>query len=1089
MDLFRRYENLLQSDGTNQLQRTLPALEPGYIVPDERDLSDLVAYAQRLAAEIRFYDLAGQSVGDWRPMLEPLVDAATGHILDGSALEAALAARSDWPPHVALFVVFLKLFRHLQDDLNELPQRHLRHYYETELGLPRGGAVADEVHVVFELARNAAATLLPAGTVLDAGKDNKGSVLNYATQNDLVVSSATVADIRRTVTEVDLRGNRRFFVADAISESEANSWYTFGNKQLDIDPSQRIMTEAAFGFAMASPLLRLAEGTRTIDVTATLRAAGGSELPPGQGVGYALEVALTGADGWLTPDVFSAELIVTAGTPVLNLHLTVSEAAAAIVPFDTALHGDGPVSNWPILRCLIKGETGVYETLDGLTMQSATIRVDVKGVRDLVVQNSEGPLSTDKPIPLFGSQPRVGSQLYIGSAEIFSKKLSYLAFNLEWQSPPEDLYDHYRAYFDDSYDSGLTDDFRGFFLADVDLLYDRNWDHQLLINQNLFAPAVTETQRIQANASAFASAFDGHDYDAIPYLDVVKPYAASSKSGFARITLRAPTRRDMASYAKKTPFEAFGHQAFPHRYASQAIALATSTSVPKPLLPNEPYTPVLASLILDYVATAELVPGDAHSPECLYVLGPFGYAEADSSETARLVPEFSGMAALYLGIDKLQTPVNLSLLFQIETGTASAADVLRPGETRWSYLHKDCWHALPSTAVLTDNTYGFQKPGLIVISVPEEATTQHAAMPSDLIWLRAHIQRTPESASRTVAVYTQAALAEFSPGAQRLDEYIQHLQGGLAAHSITHLQERNAAIKRVMQPYGSFNGHSQESDTNYFRRCSERLRHRNRAVTPWDFERLVLEAFPGVFKVKCLPQSNDNGSTKAGETALVIVPDLRSAESSNPLEPRAGTVLMSQIHDYVTNNLTTPFSTVHVIHPVYERLRVDIHVAFRSGLDAGWYSTVLNEDLRRFLSPWAYAQEEDIVFDARIYKSEILAFLEGRDYVDYVTDFNLYHSYDGLPNDGIGQMAIGSDFVIRPDPHPAVMEMVVGEDFIVGHGIEVARTTQPHAILVSHPNHIITPISQGEDRCTGVTQLGIGYMTVSLDFKVQPEYV
>ena len=319
-------------------------------------------------------------------------------------------------------------------------------------------------------------------------------------------------------------------------------------------------------------------------------------------------------------------------------------------------------------------------------------------------------------------------------------------------------------------------------------------------------------------------------------------------------------------------------------------------------------------------------------------------------------------------------------------------------------------------------------------------------------------------------------------------DYAQHLQDGLAAQTISRLKQRDAAIKRVTQPYASFDGRGQEDDADYFRRCSERLRHRNRAITPWDFERLVLQAFPEVFKVKCLPHSDAAGNTRAGETALVIVPDLRNTKSSNPLEPRAGAVLMGRIKDYVTNNLATPFTALHVIHPVYERIRVAFSVAFRSGLDAGWYSDVLNKDLRRFLSPWAYSQEEDIVFGARIYKSDILAFLEGREYVDYVSDFSLYHSYEGPPREGIGQMDVGADFIIRPDPRPSIAGMTVGNDFIIGRSVEVARTTQPHAILVSHPQHLIAPISPGEDRCSGVTQLGIGYMAVSLDFKVQPEY-
>lgn len=1089
MDLFRRYGNLLQFDGTSQLQRTLPALETGYIVPDERSLSDLVTYAQRLAAEIRFYDLTGQSIGDWRSLFEPLLDATAGNVLDQAALETALTARHDWPPHVALFLVFLKLFQHLQTDLNELPQRHLRHYYEAELGLARRGAQADDVHVIFELARNAAATLLPAGTLLDAGKDAQGRALSYMTKNDLVVSSATVADIRHTVTETDRRGNRRFFMADTLAEGEANGWNTFGSKQLELDASQRTMTEAELGFAIASPVLNMAEGVRTIDVEAKLGAVNGKVLPPAQGISYTLSATLTGAAGWLAPDSFSAELVDTAGTLSLKLHLSIGEAAAAIVPFDGALHGAGPVSQWPVLRCLIKGESGIYETLDGLTVESTTIQVLVNGVRDLVVQNGDGPLSADKPMPLFGGQPRIGAPFYIGSTEIFSKKLSYLAFNLEWQTPPEDLYDHYQAYFDSS-DSTLTDSFRSYFLVDVDLLYDRAWDHRLLANQYLFAPVVTELQCIKANASALDSAFAGCAYEALPELDAVTPYTAGSKYGFARMTLSGPTRTDLSDYATETPFEAFGHQAYARRYASQAIALSKWTSpAAKPKLPNEPYTPILKSLALDYAAAVTWVPGNPHAAGALYVLEPFGYTRAGVAMQPRLVPELEGTAALYLGIRNLQAPANLSLLFQIEAGTASATDVLKPGETQWSYLSSDVWQMLPSTAVLNDSTYGFQKPGLVVVSVPKEASTQHSTMPADMIWLRAHIQRPPESASRTVELHTQAALAEFAVDTQALGDYAQHLQEGLAAQTISRLKQRDATIKRVMQPYASFDGRGQEDDADYFRRCAERLRHRNRAVTPWDFERLVLEAFPEVFKAKCLPHRDAAGNTRPGETALVIVPDLRSTESSNLLEPCAGSVLMGRIKDYVTNNLAAPSATIHVIHPVYERIRVDIHVAFRSGLDAGWYTAVLNEDLRRFLAPWAYSQEADILFGARIYKSEILAFLEDRDYIDYVTNFNLYHSYDGPPRDGIGQMEVGADFFIRPNPRPAIAGMAVGNDFIVGRSVEVARTTQPHAILVSHPQHLIASISPGEDRCSGVTQLGIGYMAVSLDFKVQPEYV
>ena len=1096
MDLFRSYGNLLKLDGTNQLQRTLPALEKGYIVPDERSLSDLIEYARQVAAEIRFYNLSGQATGDWRPLLEPLVDVATGRTRSTDELETALNTRRDWPPHVALFLVFLKLLRHLQDDLNELPTRHLRHYYETELNLLRRHAVADDVHVIFELARNAIPTKLSVDTVLDAGKDSKGRSLSYATQSELVVSSAKVSDIRRLIAETDRRGQRRFFIADTISEDEASSWYTFGRKQLDLDISQRFMQEAELGFAIASPMLSMAEGERTLKITAYLSTTK-SDFPTARRISNALNVALTGAEGWLTPNNFNAEFVDygPANPMTLEITLTLNEAEPAIVAFDSTLHGKGPASDWPVVCCVLKGESGQYDMLEGLVVASAELSVTVKGVKDLRVQNDQGPLTPDQPMPLFGTQPRNGSHFYIGSAEVFSKKLSSLTLNLEWQDLPENLFSHYEAYFD-TVDDNLEDNFSNEFLFDADLLYARSWDHSLFIHQTMFGYPDPAQQSIVAGTIAFNTAFGNRSYQAQPDLDKLGPYDAKSKYGFIRLILDGPSIS--GTYTPDIPFKAFGHQAFSRRYAKQAIALSRwdGSTGSEPQLPNEPYTPTLANLSLDYTATATLNPGDKHAHETLFILEPFGYTEVRDDITAGLVPKIEGTASLYIGIEKLQPPANLSLLFQMDSGTATSAAVLQSGETHWSYLSDGLWQSLPPEAVLNDSTYGFQQPGLVVLSVGKEASTKHTTMPTDLVWLRALIQKPPGSASRTLSLHAQAGLARFDPDTGSLTDYEEHLQNRLAADKIQRLKKRNAAIKQVSQPYTSFAGRSAEQDDAFFRRSSERLRHRNRAVTVWDFERLVLEAFPEVFKVKCLPHSNADGTKKAGEAALVILPDLRNTESTNPLEPRAGAVLMGRIEDYVGTDLCTPFATINVIHPVYEHILVDARVAFYSGLDAGYYAGVLNEDLRRFLSPWAFEEGRDILFGARIYKSEILAFMEGRNYVDYITDFNLYHSYEGPPRGGIGNMQIGTDFMIRPDPSPAIAGtsigidtgMVIGEDFVVGRGVEVAETTQPHAILVSHDQHRISPVTIGEDHCSGVDQLGIGYMTVGLDFDVQAEY-
>jgi len=509
-----------------------------------------------------------------------------------------------------------------------------------------------------------------------------------------------------------------------------------------------------------------------------------------------------------------------------------------------------------------------------------------------------------------------------------------------------------------------------------------------------------------------------------------------------------------------------------------------------PNFPKDPYTPMWTGLSLDYRAAAQIDTSAPAANQGFLVVGPFGARRAAGGKGARLVPAIDGTASLFLGIGNLQAPANLSMLFEIDPGTATGAEVLRVGEVEWSFLDaRDLWQPLSSSAILIDDTQGFQSPGVVAIAVPREAALDHRSMPPGLTWLRALIRRAPESAARTLSVKAQAALAVFDPGKLPLENFAAHLQSPLPAGTIANLVVRNPNIKRVTQSGASFGGRGNEETADFVRRSSERLRHRNRAVTAWDLERLVLERFPEVFKVKCLPHTDETGARRAGHTAVVVVPNLRRSGATNPLEPRAGEVLLARIDEYL-RTLSTPFAALHVIRPAFERLRVEAKVVFKRGRDPGYFAAVLNEDLRRFLSPWAFEVGEDILFGTRIYRSEILAFIESRDdYVDHVIGLRLYHHHAGDLGDGIGSMTIGFDFIVHPTPRPTVGEMRIGDDLIVGRPFEAASTTQPHAILVSHPDHLITPVAQDAEICSGVTRLGIGHMTVGLDFEVGLEDV
>lgn len=709
MDLFQSFGNLLRADGTNQLQRTLPALERDYVLPDERDLARLLDYARGIAAELRFHNVGGQPTGNWAPMFEPLLEAATARVLPAPRLEELLASTSAWPPHLTLLLAFLRNFGHLQRDLNELPGRHLAFYYADFLEVVSKRASPDRVHVVFELARNAEPHRLEAGTLLDAGKDGLGRSLSYALERELIVTHARIADAYRLVAERDKYGRRRFFRSESLPEQ--GSWPTFGQSQFHLDQASRTMQEVDQGFALAAPLFRLAEGERRIVVTGTLQPS--STPPPGQNLSLYARVELTGEEGWFAPHDARLVLEHVAGELRLRLDVTVAEGQPAVTDFSEDLHAGGPAAPWPVMRCLIRSDSGRFDTLDGLVLAAAEIEVSVTGMQELIVQNDQDTLEAGKPISLFGSRPRIGSSFYIGSHEVFSKRLTELTLHLEWQDLPQDLLDHYIEYFD-LVDVDLRALFRGSFEVEIDLLDGRSWNHRLVAPQDLFE--VAEQRTIPLGEGAFTSSFGpGEIYEAAPHMAPSARYEAGTKRGFLRLKLSGPTQDDLTTsvgvpYAHEIPFKAFGHDAFGPRYAKQAMELARWNGVgTEPGLPNEPYAPTLASLTLDYRSREHFTVGDAQAHECFFTLGPFGYTTAGNDIPARLVPEFAGRAALYLGMKNFAPPGDLPVLFKLDEGTATVPELLKTTDITWRYLSGDRWIELPGTAVRIDETLGFQQ--------------------------------------------------------------------------------------------------------------------------------------------------------------------------------------------------------------------------------------------------------------------------------------------------------------------------------------------------------------------------------------------
>jgi hypothetical protein len=634
-----------------------------------------------------------------------------------------------------------------------------------------------------------------------------------------------------------------------------------------------------------------------------------------------------------------------------------------------------------------------YKYFLGMALEELEIEVEVKEMKRLILETELGLAAPGKPFAPFGPIPRKESALLIGSHEAFQKRLTEFTFTVTWSGLPEENFKaHYSEYKTSTSGAGATSPVtrNDYFKADLDVLQPGGWT-TLAADHRLFDPADDSAQPKEQTEFTGNPSTTGER----PALRSFDRFDPSLKRGFARLVLK---------------------QGFLHDLYPAALAFAAkdaNRAVPKP-----PHTPLIAGVSLDYKATETLefwkLRGRDFEDrvERIFQLGPFGHREIfpipDDPAAAGvpidrcLVPRFNvtvtapdgtlreetAEGTLYLGIDGLDPPQNLSILIQAAEGSEDPSLPTPP--TRWSYLAAEGWVDFSTAEVVADGTRGLVRSGILQLAMPRAMTRDSTLIRPGLHWIKVSLPTNAAALPRLIALHAQAAQASF----RNQGNDPAHLARPLAAGAIAKLKNREAAIKGVSQPYASFGGRMRESDEAFYVRAAERLRHKRRAVTVFDYERLVLEQFPEVYKVRCINHTRDLSEYQPGSVRLIVVPNLRNRNAIDPLRPRLALSRLKAIEEYL-REIAPEFASIEVANPEYEEVRARFNVRFHPGRDQGFYTAQIEQDIVRFLSPWLYDEAVDLAFGGRVHRSAILNFIDERDYVDFVTDFEMDHIVAG----------------------------------------------------------------------------------------------
>lgn len=992
----------------------------------------------------------------------------------------SLEKNDEHQPHIGLVLSFLHVFQLLQKDLNRMTERHLDYYYSDILHQFPNPGIVDKAYFYVDTTQNLETETLSGGKKIIAGQDAEGQIIFYKVLRNLYLSRVKICGLKSLFvsrnpiidTFSQYRMVRGIFASTLNGNDEGkiitdNPWNLFGKEQIFLSENQRTMKDVEVGFAISSSVLKLSSGRRILRLILCFSSSSIAQMidmlvdianrrnVKPEDVFYdvfsnAFEFKLTGEAGWIevkaykifTPEDF------TKGQFTFEIELL--QDVPAITEYKEEIHQRGlNKAAHPVLTAFLKGNSTyyAYSFFEGLKLDEIRLEVEVKEFFDFKLFNSYGPLDLSGPVEILGPVPKPGDYFMLGSEEIFCKELTELKLFWEFSPFPFEnggLREYYEAYqkeitnksFQLRVSARSNFQFNPFKDEKKQAipLFEENNKKEILKERKVVN---LDLKKLDLRPSYFLKRED------------VENFSLSSGSGFLKFELSAPNI-------------GFGFDLFPKIFAEVVTKNAAKPNSPQPV-PNQPFAPKINSLKVEYKATGKLVfdarrvyENDNQSEFEFFHFHPFGIKKAfekGRALTEDFIPQFEKEGYLYLGIEDINPGQIFSLLFILEKN-----ENWEPGKVEkleWHYLSNDSWKLLRDQEILEDTTGGLINSGVITLILPTDIGMDNSVLEAGKYWLSISVRRKAETFSKVKAIYPNGGIAEY-------DKFAGGQKSGinLPAGSLSEFEDPVPGVISIHQPTETFGGEPEENKINFYTRISERLRHRERAINRWDFERLLLSKFEWISQIKCMGHFGNEYFVRRGHVKIVALPKIEA--NANFYEPILSAGQIEEIQKFITP-YCSPFVEVELQNPSYEYLRIKCKIRFQSS-SSGMNIKNLYEDLMNYICPWFYSEQVRATMGGEIKISDLFNFIKARPYVAYLTGFSVVHlqineegkytmkdsaviesGYDiikgGTPWSVFVMSPLNEFELIETDeyypPEPtALTEMRIGEDLIISGEIE-----------------------------------------------------
>ena len=313
---------------------------------------------------------------------------------------------------------YCRIVKRFNHKLEELPSFYL---HEILKATPKD-AIQDSAYVVLSPNKEMVNKTfsLPMGTRFVAGESTEGNTLYYS----LAEKAYVVPTILESAHTLFLQGTT-VITAPIALEGKDNS-VLFKNN----NPANK---QQELGWAIASPMLLLAEGTRNVSLRFMM--AGRMDLAQSVADNTTFRLFTSNEDGWTEREL---SVVYNKQEECLLFTFTIADGDNPLSVCSKDIHGIDTA--YPTVRILINDLPINVTEMASVLFRDIQIKVEVSDMRTFSLYSEVGEMDSTQPFYPFGTTGEKGSWFIFGNEELAAKKIQSVVLKGTWNKIPDGGY-------------------------------------------------------------------------------------------------------------------------------------------------------------------------------------------------------------------------------------------------------------------------------------------------------------------------------------------------------------------------------------------------------------------------------------------------------------------------------------------------------------------------------------------------------------------------------------------------------------------------------------------------------------------------